>query len=235
MPEYPDTITQAQYDEYTANWAALIESGNNDALRQAFQAPNGARFTFLNFSLDQVVALVTAPRVLSIKARFLLMPDSAGTPRFSAALFAADTPAKDTSEPLTPYYIPTPAPATTTQPVEPAPGPSTQLPQTEAVRWLSDWANTKPEAFTTDIFATDSGPLHGCNFEVSTFQDPLAAAWPYADKTLFLNLGLIHDPEPTSDLVVYIGALGSRAQGSVEGLPTDDEYFNGGKACPPNH
>ncbi len=235
MSEYPDFITPEQYDQYTAAWAALIDSGDATALEQAFEAPGGARLNFLNFSLDQIVALVTAPGVRSIKARFLLMPSPASGSRFSVALFAADTPAKDTSEPLTPYYIPTPAPATTTQTVEPAPGPSTQLPRAEAVRWLSDWANTTPQDFTTDIFTTDSGPLQGGNFEVSTFQDPLAAAPPYADKTLFLNLGLIQDPEPTADLVVYIGALGSRTQGSIEGLPTGDDYYDGLGLCPPNH
>lgn len=235
MPEYPDTITQAQYDEYTANWAALIESGDNDALRQAFLAPNGARFTFLNFSLDQVVALVTAHGVLSIKARFLLMPEGASGSRFSVALFAADTPAKNTADPLTPYYIPTPAPATTTQTVDPSSGPDTKIPRPEAVGRLTAWANTPASDFTTAIFTTDTGPLQGCNFEVSTLQDPLAAAPPYANKTLFLNLGLVQDPEPTANLVVYIGALGSRTQGSVKGLPGGDDYYNGGTLCPPNH
>ncbi len=234
MPD-ASTITKAQYDQYTSDWAALIESGNNDLLRQAFQAPNGARFTFLNFSLDQVVALVAAPGVLSIKARFLLMPEGASGSRFSVALFAADTPAKNTDEPLTPYYIPTSAPATTTQTVDPSSGPDTKIPQPEAVGRLTDWANTQPSNFTTDIFTTDSGPLRGCNFEVSTLQDPLAAAPPYGTKSLFLNLGLIQDPEPTSDLVVYIGELGSRVQGSVKGLPTDDVYYNHSALCPPNH
>jgi len=233
MPTYPDTIDQNQYDQYTAAWAALIASGNNDTLQQAFQAPDGARLNFLNFSLDQVVALVTAPGVLSIKARFLLVPDAAGVPRFSLTLFATDTPAKNDEESLSAYYIPTSAVATTTQVVEPAPGPDTKISRPEAVAWLTAWATT--EDFTTDIFTTDSGPLKGGNFEVSTFQDPLAAAPPYANKSLFLNLGLLADPEPTAALVVYIAPLGSRVQGSVEGLPTADSYYDNASYCPPNH
>jgi hypothetical protein len=50
MPEYPDSITKEQYDQYIADWATLISSGNNDLLQQAFEAPNGARLNFLNFS-----------------------------------------------------------------------------------------------------------------------------------------------------------------------------------------
>jgi hypothetical protein len=233
MPENPAYITPTQYKQYAAAWKELIGGGNTDLLQQAFEAPNGARLNFLNFSLDQIVALVTTPDVRSIKARFLLMPDTAGVPRASLTLFAADTPAKDDAKSLSEYYIPTSAAATTTQTVEPAPGPDTSIPYARGVSWLTDWADTKD--FTTEIFNTDVGPLQGLNFEVSTFQDPLAAAPPYADKSLFINLGLIPDPEPTAALVVYIAALGSRTQGSVEGLPSDRTYYDKGDYCPPNH
>jgi hypothetical protein len=231
MPEYPDTITPAQYDQYTSDWAALIETGNDDALRPAFQAPNGERFTFLTFSLDQVVALVTAPGARSIKARFLLMPDTMGTPRFSLALFASDEAPDNIDTCLSAYYIPTPAQATSTQHVERSAGPDTSVPADEAKQRLNAWVQNE---LTTELFNTDSGPLKGGNFTVSTFQDPLAAAWPYADKTLFVNLGLIYDPELTSDLVVYIAPLSSRQQGSTAGLP-DDGYYNTMQHCPPNH
>lgn len=233
MLENPDFITPDQYKQYAAAWEELIASRNNDLLQQAFQAPNGARLNFLNFSLDQIVALVTASGVRSIKARFLLMPDAAGVSRASLTLFASDTPAKDDTKSLSEYYIPTSAAAATTQTVEPAPGPGTSIPYEEALRWLADWVKT--DEFNTEIFNTDVGPLKGLNFEVSTFQDPLAAASPYEDKSLFLNLGLIQDPEPTAALVVYIAALGSRTQGSLEGLPSDGAYYDNGTYCPPNH
>jgi hypothetical protein len=233
MLENPDFITLDQYKQYTAAWEELIASRNNELLQQAFQAPTGARLNFLNFSLDQIVALVTMPGVHSIKARFILMPDAAGVSRASLTLFASDTPAKDDAKSLSEYYITTSAAATTTQTVEPAPGPDTKIPYEEAMRWLADWVRTND--FNTEIFTTDSGPLKGFNFEVSTFQDPLAAAPPYEDKSLFLNLGLIQDPEPTAALVVYIAPLNSRTQGSIEGLPTDGDYYDQGDMCPPNH
>jgi len=237
MPENPDFITPDQYKQYTAAWEDLITSGDNSLLQQAFQAPNGARLNFLNFSLDQIVALVTTAGVHSIKARFLLVPESADVSRASLTLFASDTAARDAAEDdaasLSEYYVPTSAVATTTQTVEPAPGPGTKIPYVEAQSWLTDWVNTNK--FNTEIFTTDSGPLKGFNFEVSTFQDPLAAAPPYAEKSLFLNLGIIPDPEPTAALVVYIAALGSRTQGSVAGLPIDGAYYDGGQLCPPNH
>jgi hypothetical protein len=233
MPENPNFITPDQYQQYTTAWEELIASRNNDLLQEAFRAPNGARLNFLNFSLDQIVALVTAPGVRSIKARFLLVPDAASGPCASLTLFAADTPAKDDTKTLSAYYVPTSTAATTTQTVEPAPGPTTQITYEQAQSWLAAWVNTQD--FNTEIFTTDVGPLKGFNFEVSTFQDPLAAAPPYEDKSLFLNLGLVPDPEPTAALVVYIAALNSRTQGSIEGLPTDGGYYDGGQSCPPNH
>lgn len=236
MPENPDFITPKQYRDYQAAWEELITQKDDDAFREAFRVADAPRLNFLNFSLDQVVALVTAPGVHSIKARFLLRPASEGLPRFSVALFASDTPAHDADvEPLSPYYIPTAAAPTTTQAVEPAPGPDTKTPYVEAYQWLTEWVNTTTDDFTTEIFNTDSGPLLGGNFEVSTLQDPLAAAPPYANKSLFLNLGLMADPEPTAALVVYIAPLGSRMQGSVEGLPTGDVYYDHTSLCPPNH
>lgn len=229
MPEYPDTIDQDQYNLYTAAWETLVASKNNDLLQQAFQTPNGARLSFLNFSLDQILALVRTPGAHSIKARFLLMPDA----RASLTLFASDTAAKDDVQCLSAYYIPTEIVATTTQTVPPAPGPDTSISYDEANNLLTAWVNIDP--FTTDLFTTESGPLKGGNFEVSTFQDPLAAAWPYAEKSLFLNLGLIQDPEPTAALFVYIAPLGSRTQGSAAGLPIDGSFYDQVQLCPPNH
>jgi hypothetical protein len=232
MLENPDYITEKQYREYRDAWLYLIESADKEALQEAFRAPGFDRLTFLTFSLDQIAALVTTPDVRSIKARFLLRPESAAPPRFSLTLFASDGGPDTADKCLSKYYFPTPAASPTAPPIEPLSEPDTRIPRAEAVRWLTDWLTTN---LTTETFNTDIGPLRGANFEVSTFQNPLAAAWPYADKGLFLNLGLIHDPEPTSALVVYIAPFSSRTQGTTEGLPDDDGYYDNGVLCPPNH
>lgn len=232
MPEYPDYISEQQYLTYQQAWLDLIKQANDKALQEAFQAPGADRFTFLTFSLDQVVALVTTPGARSIKARFLLMPDTHNVPRFSLTLFASDEVPSNTDKCLSEYYIPTPAQATSTQRIERSPGPDTSVPAAEATQWLHDWVQNE---LTTELFNTDSGPLTGCNFAVSTFQDPLAAAWPYPSKTLFLNLGLLPDPELTSVLVVYTAPLSSRRQGSTAGLPDAGGYYDKGDLCPPNH
>lgn len=228
MPEYPDFITEQQYLDYQQAWVNLIKQGDSAKLQAAFGLPGVERITFLTFSLDQIATLVTTPGVQSIKARFLLMPDG----RASLTLFASDEGPENVAKCLSEYYIPTPAAATTAQEVEPSSGPDTRVSAAEAAQWLNDWVQNE---LTTEPFNTDSGPLKGCNFTVSTFQDPLAAAWPYADKTLFLNLGLIPDPELTSVLVVYIAPLSSRQQGSTEGLPSAGRYYDKSVLCPPNH
>ena len=228
MPEYPDFITERQYLDYQQRWVNLIKEGDPTKLQAAFALPGVERITFLTFSLDQIAALVTTPGAQSIKARFLLMPDG----RFSLTLFASDGVADTNDKCLSKYYIPTPAAATTAPQVEPSAGPDTHILRSEAVTRLTAWL---ADELTAEIFTTDFGPLTGCNFTVSAFQDPLAAAWPYADKSLFLNLGAVPDPEPTSSLFVYIAPLSSRRQGSTEGLPDDGGYYNDAKLCPPNH
>lgn len=228
MPEYPDFITERQYLDYQQAWVNLIKEGDPTKLQTAFALPGVERITFLTFSLDQIATLVTTPGAQSIKARFLLMPDG----RFSLTLFASDGVADTNDKCLSKYYIPTPAAATTAPQVEPSSGPDTSITVNEATQWLNAWVQNE---LTTELFNTDSGPLQGCNFTVSTFQDPLAAAWPYADKTLFLNLGLLPDPELTSVLVVYIAPLSSRQQGTTAGLPDAGGYYDQGGLCPPNH
>ncbi|MGI4866846.1 MAG: hypothetical protein ACRYFZ_23210 [Janthinobacterium lividum] len=230
MPEYPDTIDQTEYDQYTAAWATLLTSGSAEDLAQAFGLPGVGRITFLTFSLDQLLALVSAAEVRHIKARLLLLPDTLGVPRFGAALFATD--ADDTR--LTDYYIPTPTAATSTQTVEPATGPSTSIPREETLDWLTSWLTAT--ALATAQFTTPYGPLQGSNFQVSTFQDPLAAAPPYADQSLFFNLGL-HASGPglaqTLAPVVYISALTSRTQGTIEGIPIRGGFYDMSMPAPP--
>ena len=231
MPESQDAgfINQTQYNQYTAAWLELLNSGSDDALRLAFQAPSGARINFSIFSIDQILALVSAADVALIKARFLLMPDAAGQSRFSVALFAVDA----SGHRLTDYYIPTQAAASTTQAVIPSTEPSTEIPSEEALRWLTDWVAAS--ALATALFATSHGPMHGYNFEVSTFQDPLAGGQPYDDKSLFLNCGLNTEAGATLlVLVVYVGLTGSRAQGSLAGIPEDGTFYDNGTSCPPS-
>lgn len=234
MPDIGDSgsISPEQYQDYADAWTALIASGNQDALTQAFQLPEVARLNFLTFSIDQVSKLVSAAGAHTIKARFLLLPSAADQPRFSATLFATDADNKCVSD----YYVPTQALAAADTGVATALAESTKLSREIAVRWLTEWVNTP--ALLPACFITGHGPMHGYNFELSTFADPLAAAQPYEGKSLFLNLGLEALPdEPVADqvcnLVVYINLLNGRKQGSVAGLPNDDSFYNHGSACPP--
>lgn len=236
MPENQaaDSISQVQYDQYTTDWAKLVADG--EALAQAFQASGVERINFLTFSIDQISSLVNAPGVALIKARFLYVTDEAASPYFSTTLFALDADGKRLSD----YYIPSlPGllPAAPAQPAGPAAGPDTRIARELALEWLTAWVNE--EELVPSLFRTLNAPLKGYNFEVSTFEAPLAAAQPYAGKGLFLNLGLHQDPDSPEphrmlDLVVYINRLDSRTQGTLAGLPNDESYYNSGMPCPPN-
>lgn len=227
------TISPEQYQDYTAAWTELVAAANPDALTQAFELPGVARLNFLTFSIDQLLALVSAAGAHSIKARFLLMPAAPDQSRFTTTLFAVDVDNKCVSD----YYVPTQAPAVAAAAGQAvAPGESPKLPREEAVRWLTDWV--KAPALLPAFFTTSHGPMHGYNFELGTFTDPLAAAQPYEGKVLFLNLGLeaLSDAAVTAqvcNLVVYINLLDGRQQGSVEGLPADESFYDHGSVCPP--
>ncbi len=223
-----ESISPEQYETYSVAWRELIHSANDDELAQAFQTPASERSNFLTFSIDQIRALVSAVGAALIKARFLLMPDATGQARFSVTLFAVDAK----GDPLSAYYIPTQLAATTAQAVESSDEPSTQITPAEALHWLTDWVEA--DALATAMFTTSHGPLHGYNFEVSTFKDPLAEAHPYDEKNLFLNCGLRTETEITLiTLVVYISQIGSRVQGSLAGIPGDGPFYDTGLPCPP--
>jgi len=235
MPENQaaDSISQEDYDTYTANWLTLVNDPDPTALPKAFQIPEVSRINFLNFTLDQVTALV-APDVVTIKARFLAIADGANVLRFSTALFGLDADNKR----LTDYYVPLPPQAggPTTEPASSGTGPNPHISRKDALEWLTAWVDAN--ALTASLFSTPNGPLRGYNFGVGTLKDPLAAAQPTDGKGLFLNLGLHHDPTSpqipqTLDLVLYINMLGSRTQGTLAGAPDDESYYNGGHGCPP--
>lgn len=227
-----DSIDQNQYDTYTAAWLTLATDPT--ALPPAFQVPEVDCINFLNFTIDQVTAL-TAPGVTLIKARFLAIADDQNILRFSTALFGLDADSKR----LTEYYVPMPplGGAPTTQPTGSGVGTNPHITRKEALEWLTAWDNTSP--ITPALFKVFSNTtLRGYNFEVGALKDPLAAAQPTDGKGLFLNLGLHHDPYSPDlayilDLVFYINMLGSRAQGTLAGLPDDESFYNSGQPCPP--
>jgi hypothetical protein len=232
MPENQTAnfITQEDYDTYTADWLTL--AADADKLPLAFQVPEVNRINFLNFTIDQVTAL-TEPGVALIKARFLAIEDDQKIKRFSTALFGLGADGNR----LTEYYVPLPPQAggPTTQPASSGTSPNPHITRKQALEWLTAWDGT---ATTPALFDTSGGTLRGYNFEVNTLKDPLAAAQPTDGKGLFLNLGLHHDPASpgiaqTLDLVFYVNMLGSRAQGTLDGLPQDESFYNGGHACPP--
>jgi hypothetical protein len=236
MPENQaaDSITQDKYDDYIANWLSLVASTDHTALPKAFQIPEVNRINFLNFTIDQITAL-TAAEVTLIKARFLAIPDGSSIMRFSTAMFGLDADGKR----LTEYYVPMPPQAgpPATQPTGSAAESGTHITRKLAMEWLTAWADT-PTSSALFKVSPDTA-LRGYNFEVSALKDPLAAAQPTDGKGLFLNLGLHQNPYSpdlayTLDLVFYVNMLGSRAQGTLAGLPEDESYYNGGYPCPPN-
>jgi hypothetical protein len=233
MPENQtaDSITQDQYDTYTADWLTLAT--DSTALPLAFQVSEVNHINFLNFTIDQVNALVVSGVTL-IKARFLAIEDDQKIKRFSTALFGLGADGNR----LTEYYVPLPPQAggPTTQPASSGTSPNPHITRKQALEWLTAWDNTPP---TPALFqVAPNTTLRGYNFEVSALKDPLAAAQPTDGKGLFLNLGLHQNPYSpdlayTLDLIFYVNMLGSRAQGTLAGLPEDESYYNGGHACPP--
>ena len=85
QPDFPTILSPEQYKEYATAWEALVNSGNTEALQQAFQLSENERLTLARFSIEQLLELVSTVGAQLIKARFLLAPGADGRPRGAAA------------------------------------------------------------------------------------------------------------------------------------------------------
>lgn len=225
----PGILSPELFNQYSDQWLSAVSNLSNPELASAFLTPSHERLLFVSFPIQQIISLVSAVGVRSIKARFLLAPDADGQPHFTVALFAAD--AEGVGERLSAYYVADEYWTAAT----PSPELGEQVPSSLAAIWMANWNGQSD--ITPALFSTSYGPLQGYNFDIKDFVSLLFGMEPLAEQEFRIGLSL-HEyfsaagsestPTKTFGLVTYLYTPGQSTAVFV------DEYYDMSGPCPPN-
>ncbi|MFD1467124.1 hypothetical protein ACFQ48_02725 [Hymenobacter caeli] len=249
----PGLLTPDEFDRYTKQW--LAAAADAKALAACFAAPGG-KMPNVQFTLQQVVQLVSTVGGRFVKARFLVTDDH----KFSVALFVTDA----ADQQLSAYYVPLAAAnagdaaqevvaaRTAASPAQVAVH-ATQVPHNLVREWLLNWAKAGPATpamFTTPAGAA-AGPLRGYNFDLSDFMTPLYNAQPFDQQNVCLNFTLHEFYAPVSAALTQTFGLAMRLYNPTEkgaatsniaakdttaesaATASDDPFFDIGQPSPP--
>ena len=225
-------------------WMAVRAANGSDLTNCLLVPKTTTRLSGVAFPVMQIVELVSAVGVQSIRARFVVLLDKQQLPRFSVVLYAAG--ANDTV--LSSYYLATRywLPEAETAPANTAPQrsklgrdvPKHALPVALAAYWLANW-NAVPNRYATSaaLFTSADQPMHGYNFALSDLMDPLRGLNEYKDQVLVMSFGLhtflnfngkVDAPVPTFGLMLQM-----TNQSLEDEAGAGDNAFDVGVPCPP--
>ncbi|QKG54328.1 hypothetical protein [Hymenobacter sp. BRD67] len=219
-------ITQQEFNTYSAAWSEAISSGHN--LPEIFQRTGQARLTYVKFSLQTIVWLLSTVGARSVKAQFLLKPDAdLKQSHFTLALYATDA----LNGRISAYYL------ADNQTSSDQPPFNDQIPHDLVKAWLQNW--TAAKQVTPAMFASSYGPMEGYSFDIADFMDPLFAARTYDNKEMHIGFGL-HEHYPASGtelkqtfgLVIRIYKT-TQTAARVQDDPSDEPFFDLSHPFPP--
>ncbi|TDN36287.1 hypothetical protein E4631_08550 [Hymenobacter sp. UV11] len=235
VPSLPGILGQSLFDQYAANWLAIISRPDTAALQQSFVvADDQPLLAGVGFPLERIAQLVGTVGAVNIKARFVIMPPVAGSkPLFSVALFATDS----LDARLSSYYVPDQFftdPLLVAQGGGPTVVHRNQIANSLGQRWARNWQGIKD--VKPEFFASHYGPLRGYTFELGEFMAPFFRLDDLAAASLRLSF-VLHDyyqPSPTGDdVLTYTFALVLRLERGDKLLDGDDPLMDTAKPCPP--
>ena len=177
-------------------WDATCRAGGPNLTDCLLNPGTTTRLTGVAFPVMQIVELVSAVGVQGIRARFVVLLDKQQKPRFSVALFAVGA----NEVVLSSYYLAdrywqsgaVPLAASVPRRSKLARDvPKHELPVALAAYWLSNW-NDVPNRYPTSsaLFTSAGQAMHGYNFALSDFIDPLRGLNEYKDQVLVMSFGL---------------------------------------------
>jgi hypothetical protein len=236
-------LNPAEFQAGTDLWDATCRAGGPSLTDCLLHPDSTTRLTGVTFPVMQVVELVSAVGVLGIRARFVVLPDDKQQPRFSVALFAVG--ANDVV--LSSYYLAErywqseEAPRSSIPPQRSRLArdvPKHALPVVLAGYWLANW-NEVPNRYPTSpaLFTSAGQPMHGYNFALSDFMDPLRGLNEYKDQVLAMNFGLhtflnfngkVDAPVATFGVMLQIANPSPRDEAGA-----GNEVFDVAIPCPP--
>lgn len=197
-------LTPTQFKDGTDLWLSTRSAGGT-ALTNCLLVPGGptgpsgsSRLPAVYFPVMQIVELVSAVGVQSIRARFVVLRDANQQLRFTVALYAVGADGTVLSS----YYLANRYWPKTTSPVPHANSGSrvsglrlsrsvskNVIPKALASYWVDNWTGsrypTKP-----DLFTSAGQPMQGYNFSVSDFMDPLRGLNNFGNQLLAMNFCL---------------------------------------------
>ncbi len=230
-------LGQSLFDQYAANWLAIISKPDAAALQQSFVvADDQPLLAGVSFPMERMAQLVGTVGAVTIKARFVIMPPVAGgRPLFSVALFAADS----LGARLSSYYVPD---QFLTGPLVVAQGSAgatmvhrNQIANSLGQRWARNWRDVRD--VEPEFFASHYGPLRGYTFELGEFMAPFFRLDDLDGVSLRLSF-VLHDyyqPSPTGDdVLAYTFALVLRLDRGEKLLDDGDPLMDTAQPCPPH-
>ena len=240
--EVAGVLNPTEFKQGTDLWDTICRAGGSDLTNCLLAPGTTTRLAGVAFPVMQIVELVSAVGVLGIRARFVVLRDKQQF-RFSVALFAVGA----NEVVLSSYYlaerywlpgasplsIPPPRRARLTRDV-----PKHALPVTLAAYWLSNW-NEVPYryAISSALFTSAGQAMHGYNFAVSDFMDPLRGLNELGNQVLAMTFGLhtflnytgkVDAPVVTFGLMLQMAKLSDKDEAAA-----GDDTFDIGVPCPP--
>ncbi|RZL15576.1 MAG: hypothetical protein EOO62_03645 [Hymenobacter sp.] len=237
-------ISQQLFDQYSANWAEVINQPDTASLQASF-LQDGALITGLGFSTTQIARLVATIGAVHIKARFIIRPLQPGVqPQFGLVLFATDS----LDARISSYYVSEKVYTDKTAFVAPSrPRELTihekQVHHVLAERWRQQWADVT--RVVPEYFATHYGPLRGYTFALNEFIALFLLLEALGDEMLeaYFVLHDYYQPDPATsgDMLAHTFALALRLQrtdstGDSDNhhiLQGDDPIMDTSMPCPP--
>ena len=241
--EAAGVLTPTAFKAGTDLWDAICKAGGAD-LTNCLLTPNTAvRLKGLSFSVMQIVELVSAVGVQSIRARFVVLRDEKNHPHFSVAMYAVG--ANDVV--LSSYYLARRywllQAGSDTAYVPPGPlqlnldAPKHALPKALAEYWAANWADTKHYPTSPALFTSAGQPLHGYNFALSDLMDPLRGLHSFGNQVLAMTFGLHTFLNFNGQVDVPVATLGLMLQmtdiSDKDNPGADDDSFDVGMPSPP--
>ena len=224
-------------------WMRTRAAGGTDLVDCLLVPGTTTRLAGVAFPVMQIVELVSAVGVLGIRARFVVLRDKDQKLRFSVVLFAVG--ANETV--LSSYYLAERYWPSGTVPLAVASPqrsrltravPKHALPVALAAYWLSNWNNVPNRYATSPALFTSAGQaMHGYNFAVSDFMDPLRGLNEFGNQVLAMTFGLhtflnfngkVDAPVATFGLMLQITKLSTKDEAGA-----DDDLYDIAHPSPP--
>ena len=238
-------LTPTDFKDAADLWLTTRAAGGS-VLADSLLVPNTAtRLPAVYFPVMQIVELVSAVGVQSIRARFVMLRDDKQQPRFTVVLFAvgADGTVLSSYYLANRYWPKNSPPAPHANPRSRVPelrlGRSVSknvIPKALASYWVDNWTSSR-YATKPDLFTSAGQPMHGYNFSVSDFMDPLRGLNDFNTQLLAMNFCLHTFLNFNGKVDAPVASLGlllqmtNTTEKDEEG--TGDDTFDVGIPCPP--